>query len=120
MQSGEHWHQEGVPVPTPLTPWPPLISFLFLCIPFSQACSHLLSTADPSSVPSSARPPPELKTPDNANLFYTKTPTANCVFVLKNQTFTRRAKARHGASSTLPHTKQTGLKIAKDSFSLVP
>lgn len=55
------------------------ISFLFLGISFSQACSHLLSTADPSSVS------PELKTPDNVNLFCTKNPTANCAFVLKVQ-----------------------------------
>lgn len=61
-------------------------------------------------------PPPELKIPDNANVFYAMNSTANYDFVLKKRTFTKGAKVRHGASSTLPRMKQKGLKIAKGIF----
>lgn len=54
--------------------------------------------------------------PDNANVFYAMNSTANYDFVLKKRTFTKGAKVRHGASSTLPRMKQKGLKIAKGIF----
>ncbi|MBW04366.1 Ral guanine nucleotide dissociation stimulator, partial [Eschrichtius robustus] len=57
-----------------------------------------------------------LKIPDNANVFYAMNSTANYDFVLKKRTFTKGAKVRHGASSTLPRMKQKGLKIAKGIF----
>lgn len=60
--------------------------------------------------------PPELKIPDNANVFYAMNSTANYDFVLKKRTFTKGAKVRHGTSSTLPRMKQKGLKIAKGIF----
>ncbi|XP_024618018.1 ral guanine nucleotide dissociation stimulator isoform X3 [Neophocaena asiaeorientalis asiaeorientalis] len=58
----------------------------------------------------------KLKIPDNANVFYAMNSTANYDFVLKKRTFTKGAKVRHGASSTLPRMKQKGLKIAKGIF----
>lgn len=64
----------------------------------------------------STPPQPELKIPDNANVFYAMNSTANYDFVLKKRTFTKGAKVRHGASSTLPRMKQKGLKIAKGIF----
>lgn len=64
----------------------------------------------------STPPSPELKIPDNANVFYAMNSTANYDFVLKKRTFTKGAKVRHGASSTLPRMKQKGLKIAKGIF----
>lgn len=42
--------------------------------------------------------------------------TANYDFILKKRTFTKGAKVKHGASSTLPRMKQKGLKIAKGIF----
>ncbi|XP_037654414.1 ral guanine nucleotide dissociation stimulator isoform X2 [Choloepus didactylus] len=57
-----------------------------------------------------------LKIPDNANVFYAMNSTANYDFVLKKRTFTKGAKVKHGASSTLPRMKQKGLKIAKGIF----
>lgn len=65
---------------------------------------------------SSSPPRPELKIPDNANVFYAMNSAANYDFVLKKRTFTKGAKVRHGASSTLPRMKQKGLKIAKGIF----
>ncbi|XP_042637380.1 ral guanine nucleotide dissociation stimulator [Orycteropus afer afer] len=58
----------------------------------------------------------KLKIPDNANVFYAMNSTANYDFVLKKRTFTKGAKVKHGASSTLPRMKQKGLKIAKGIF----
>ncbi|XP_037348808.1 ral guanine nucleotide dissociation stimulator isoform X2 [Talpa occidentalis] len=58
----------------------------------------------------------KLKIPDNANVFYAMNSAANYDFVLKKRTFTKGAKVRHGASSTLPRMKQKGLKIAKGIF----
>ncbi|XP_058380379.1 ral guanine nucleotide dissociation stimulator isoform X2 [Diceros bicornis minor] len=58
----------------------------------------------------------KLKIPENANVFYAMNSTANYDFVLKKRTFTKGAKVRHGASSTLPRVKQKGLKIAKGIF----
>ncbi|XP_070374550.1 ral guanine nucleotide dissociation stimulator isoform X3 [Equus asinus] len=58
----------------------------------------------------------KLKIPENANVFYAMNSTANYDFVLKKRTFTKGAKVRHGASSTLPRMKQKGLKIAKGIF----
>uniref|UniRef100_A0A667I8Z7 Ral guanine nucleotide dissociation stimulator n=1 Tax=Lynx canadensis TaxID=61383 RepID=A0A667I8Z7_LYNCA len=58
----------------------------------------------------------KLKIPDNANVFYAMNSTANYDFVLKKRTFTKGAKVRHGASSTLPRMKQKGLRIAKGIF----
>lgn len=61
--------------------------------------------------------PPELKIPENANVFYAMNSTANYDFILKKRTFTKGAnKVKHGASSTLPRMKQKGLKIAKGIF----
>lgn len=59
---------------------------------------------------------PELKIPENANVFYAMNSTANYDFILKKRTFTKGAKVKHGASSTLPRMKQKGLKIAKGIF----
>ncbi|XP_023392322.1 ral guanine nucleotide dissociation stimulator [Pteropus vampyrus] len=58
----------------------------------------------------------KLKIPENANVFYAMNSTANYDFVLKKRPFTKGAKVRHGASSTLPRMKQKGLKIAKGIF----
>ncbi|XP_077003650.1 ral guanine nucleotide dissociation stimulator isoform X2 [Tamandua tetradactyla] len=58
----------------------------------------------------------KLKIPENANVFYAMNSTANYDFVLKKRTFTKGAKVKHGASSTLPRMKQKGLKIAKGIF----
>ncbi|EGW14227.1 Ral guanine nucleotide dissociation stimulator [Cricetulus griseus] len=58
----------------------------------------------------------ELKIPENANVFYAMNSTANYDFILKKRTFTKGAKVKHGASSTLPRMKQKGLKIAKGIF----
>ncbi|XP_007527930.1 ral guanine nucleotide dissociation stimulator isoform X2 [Erinaceus europaeus] len=59
----------------------------------------------------------KLKIPDNANVFYAMNSAANYDFVLRKRTaFTKGAKVRHGASSTLPRMKQKGLKIAKGIF----
>ncbi|XP_029777017.1 ral guanine nucleotide dissociation stimulator isoform X1 [Suricata suricatta] len=58
----------------------------------------------------------KLKIPDNANVFYAMNSTANYDFVLKKRSFTKGAKVRHGASSTLPRMKQKGLRIAKGIF----
>ncbi|KAG8509439.1 LOW QUALITY PROTEIN: Ral guanine nucleotide dissociation stimulator [Galemys pyrenaicus] len=58
----------------------------------------------------------ELKIPDNANVFYAMNSAANYDFVLKKRTFSKGAKVRHGASSTLPRMKQKGLKLAKGIF----
>lgn len=66
--------------------------------------------------PALSPPPPELKIPENANVFYAMNSTANYDFVLKRRPFTKGAKVRHGASSTLPRMKQKGLKIAKGIF----
>lgn len=77
----------------------------------AQACPGGSRTDRPSTPPQ-----PELKIPDNANVFYAMNPTANYDFVLKKRTFTKGAKVRHGASSTLPRMKQKGLKIAKGIF----
>lgn len=60
--------------------------------------------------------PPELKIPENANVFYAMNSTANYDFILKKRTFTKGVKVKHGASSTLPRMKQKGLKIAKGIF----
>lgn len=76
------------------------------------SCGAPISTTDPPSAP----PPLELKIPENANVFYAMNSTANYDFVLKKRTFTKGAKVRHGASSTLPRMKQKGLKIAKGIF----
>lgn len=75
-------------------------------------CGALVSICDPLP----ALLPPELKIPDNANVFYAMNSTANYDFVLKKRTFTKGAKVRHGSSSTLPRMKQKGLKIAKGIF----
>jgi ral guanine nucleotide dissociation stimulator len=48
-------------------------------------------------------------------VFYAMDSTAKCDFILKKRTFTKGAKAEHGASSTLPRMKQ-GLKIARGIF----
>nr|XP_021495423.1 ral guanine nucleotide dissociation stimulator isoform X3 [Meriones unguiculatus] len=58
----------------------------------------------------------KLKIPENANVFYAMNSTANYDFILKKRTFTKGAKVKHGASSTLPRMKQKGLKIAKGIF----
>ncbi|XP_059514402.1 ral guanine nucleotide dissociation stimulator isoform X7 [Myotis daubentonii] len=58
----------------------------------------------------------KLKIPDNANVFYAMNSAANYDFVLKKRAFTKGAKVRHGASSTLPRMKQKGLRIAKGIF----
>ncbi|XP_053414891.1 ral guanine nucleotide dissociation stimulator isoform X5 [Nycticebus coucang] len=58
----------------------------------------------------------KLKIPENANVFYAMNSAANYNFVLKKRTFTKGAKVKHGASSTLPRMKQKGLKIAKGIF----
>ncbi|KAL2782195.1 ral guanine nucleotide dissociation stimulator isoform 3, partial [Daubentonia madagascariensis] len=58
----------------------------------------------------------KLKIPENANVFYAMNSAANYDFVLKKRTFTKGAKVKHGASSTLPRMKQKGLKIAKGIF----
>ncbi|XP_012862849.2 ral guanine nucleotide dissociation stimulator [Echinops telfairi] len=58
----------------------------------------------------------KLKIPDNANVFYAMNSTANYDFVLKKRTFSKGAKVKHGASSTLPRMKQKGLKMAKGIF----
>lgn len=60
--------------------------------------------------------PPELKIPENANVFYAMNSTANYDFVLRKRTFPKGTKVKHGASSTLPRMKQKGLKIAKGIF----
>lgn len=73
----------------------------------------------PAEPPTSALPcpaPPELKIPENANVFYAMNSTANYDFILKKRTFSKGAKLKHGASSTLPRVKQKGLKIAKGIF----
>ncbi|XP_073909008.1 ral guanine nucleotide dissociation stimulator isoform X3 [Castor canadensis] len=57
-----------------------------------------------------------LKIPENANVFYAMNSTVNYDFILKKRTFTKGAKAEHGASSTLPRMKQKGLKIARGIF----
>lgn len=59
---------------------------------------------------------PELKIPDNANVFYAMNSGANYDFVLKKRGFSKAVKIKHGASSTLPRMKQKGLKIAKGIF----
>ncbi|XP_045419618.1 ral guanine nucleotide dissociation stimulator isoform X3 [Lemur catta] len=58
----------------------------------------------------------KLKIPENANVFYAMNSAANYDFVLKKRNFTKGAKVKHGASSTLPRMKQKGLKIAKGIF----
>ncbi|XP_021008289.1 ral guanine nucleotide dissociation stimulator isoform X4 [Mus caroli] len=58
----------------------------------------------------------KLKIPENANVFYAMNSTANYDFILKKRTFTKGAKVKHGASSTLPRMKQKGLRIAKGIF----
>ncbi|XP_028612825.1 ral guanine nucleotide dissociation stimulator isoform X2 [Grammomys surdaster] len=58
----------------------------------------------------------KLKIPENANVFYAMNSTANYDFILKKRTFTKGAKIKHGASSTLPRMKQKGLRIAKGIF----
>ncbi|XP_048668763.1 ral guanine nucleotide dissociation stimulator isoform X2 [Marmota marmota marmota] len=58
----------------------------------------------------------KLKIPENANVFYAMNSTANYDFVLKKRTFSKGAKVKHGASSTLPRMKQKGLRIAKGIF----
>ncbi|XP_062063272.1 ral guanine nucleotide dissociation stimulator [Lepus europaeus] len=58
----------------------------------------------------------KLKIPENANVFYAMNSTANYDFILKKRTFSKGAKLKHGASSTLPRVKQKGLKIAKGIF----
>ncbi|CAH6788797.1 ral guanine nucleotide dissociation stimulator isoform X2 [Phodopus roborovskii] len=58
----------------------------------------------------------KLKIPENANVFYAMNSTANYDFILKKRNFTKGAKVKHGASSTLPRMKQKGLKIAKGIF----
>ncbi|XP_014400683.1 PREDICTED: ral guanine nucleotide dissociation stimulator isoform X2 [Myotis brandtii] len=58
----------------------------------------------------------KLKIPDNANVFYAMNSAANYDFVLKKRAFTKGAKVRHGASSTLLRMKQKGLRIAKGIF----
>uniref|UniRef100_A0A8C6RK22 Ral guanine nucleotide dissociation stimulator n=1 Tax=Nannospalax galili TaxID=1026970 RepID=A0A8C6RK22_NANGA len=58
----------------------------------------------------------KLKIPENANVFYAMNSTANYDFVLKKRTFTKGAKVKHGASSTLPRMKQKGFKITKGIF----
>ncbi|KAF1640572.1 UNVERIFIED_CONTAM: Ral guanine nucleotide dissociation stimulator, partial [Eudyptes pachyrhynchus] len=50
----------------------------------------------------------KLKIPENANVFYAMNSTANYDFILKKRTFTKGAKVKHGASSTLPRMKQKG------------
>lgn len=59
---------------------------------------------------------PELKIPDNANVFYAMNSAANYDFVLKKRGFSKGVKIKHGSSSTLPRMKQKGLKIAKGIF----
>lgn len=76
------------------------------------SCRAPRSTTDHPSAP----PPPELKIPENANVFYAMNSTANYDFVLKKRAFTKGVKVKHGASSTLPRMKQKGLKIAKGIF----
>lgn len=49
-------------------------------------------------------------------MFYAMNSAANYDFVLKKRAFTKGAKVRHGASSTLPRMKQKGLRIAKGIF----
>lgn len=61
-------------------------------------------------------PSPELKIPDNANVFYAMNSAANYDFVLKKRGFSKGVKIKHGSSSTLPRMKQKGLKIAKGIF----
>nr|BAE34771.1 unnamed protein product [Mus musculus] len=58
----------------------------------------------------------KLKIQENANVFYAMNSTANYDFILKKRTFTKGAKVKHGASSTLPRMKQKGLRIAKGIF----
>lgn len=58
----------------------------------------------------------KLKIPENANVFYAMNSAANYDFILKKRTFTKGAKVRHGASSTLPRMKQKGLRIARGIF----
>ncbi|XP_031225386.1 ral guanine nucleotide dissociation stimulator isoform X5 [Mastomys coucha] len=58
----------------------------------------------------------KLKIPENANVFYAMNSTANYDFILKKRTFTKGAKVKPGASSTLPRMKQKGLRIAKGIF----
>lgn len=103
----------------PQSPWASVLSRGVLGDPgvglgswsLAQACPGGSHTDHPSSLP-----PSELKIPDNANVFYAMNSTANYDFVLKKRTFTKGAKVRHGASSTLPRMKQKGLKIAKGIF----
>uniref|UniRef100_A0A672Z2W8 Uncharacterized protein n=1 Tax=Sphaeramia orbicularis TaxID=375764 RepID=A0A672Z2W8_9TELE len=59
---------------------------------------------------------PELRIPDNANVFYAMNSTANYDFVLKKRGSLRPVRAKNVASSTLPRMKQKGLKIAKGIF----
>lgn len=58
----------------------------------------------------------KLKIPENANVFYAMNSSANYDFILKKRTFSKGAKLKHGASSTLPRVKQRGLRIAKGIF----
>lgn len=58
----------------------------------------------------------KLKIPENANVFYAMNSAANYDFILKKRAFTKGAKVKHGASSTLPRMKQKGLRIARGIF----
>lgn len=49
-------------------------------------------------------------------MFYAMNSAANYDFILKKRAFTKGAKVKHGASSTLPRMKQKGLRIARGIF----
>lgn len=78
--------------------------------------SQEVGASQPHKAPLPVPLPPELKIPENANVFYAMNSTANYDFILKKRTFTKGAKVKHGASSTLPRMKQKGLRIAKGIF----
>jgi hypothetical protein len=103
-----HW--EGSLVVLELD-WRDLRAVAQIWLSSGQGVPVPVSAADCPSAPL----PPGLKIPENANVFYAMDSTAKCDFILKKRTFTKGAKAEHGASSTLPRMKQ-GLKIARGIF----
>lgn len=70
----------------------------------------------PSCLPLFSLCAPELRIPDNANVFYAMNSTANYDFVLKKRGIPRPLRTKAVTSSTLPRMKQKGLKIAKGIF----